>query len=80
MRSSKRQSERRCEACGGLATPTKVSVYRRRRGRHVLFRSVPALVCRECGQRIFEADAVELMEHKLNQPIRASRTAELLLL
>jgi hypothetical protein len=38
------------------------------------------LVCRECGQRVFAADAVELMELKLNQPNERSRKAELLLL
>lgn len=80
MKLSKRKNEHRCEACGGTAVPAKVSVYRHRRRRHILFRRIPALVCRECGQRIFEPDAIELMEHKLNCPIQSPRTAELILM
>lgn len=80
MKSSKRHKGLRCEACGGPLVPRIVSIYRRRRNHHILFRSIPALVCRECGQRVFEADALELTELKLNQPNERSRKAELLLL
>jgi len=44
----------------------------------MLFQRVPALVCRECGQRIFEAEAVEWMEHALASPPPRARKSELL--
>jgi len=60
--------------------PSRVSVYRRRNRRHVLFQRVPALVCRECGRRIFEAEAVEWMEHALTAPPPRARKSELLVI
>ncbi|MBI4578107.1 MAG: YgiT-type zinc finger protein [Planctomycetes bacterium] len=68
------------ETCGGHAVPAKVSVYRRHGTRHVLFRGIPALVCRECGQRLFGPDAVEAMEQALRRPRRRPRTVQLHLL
>ena len=55
----------------------RVSVYRRCGKRHVLFKDVPALVCRACGQRIFEAEAAEGMEHALRHAPGRTRKAEL---
>ena len=68
----------RCEYCGERLAPGRVSVYRRRGRRHVLFQNVPALLCRSCGHREFEAAAVEDMEHRLNQAAPRGRKAELL--
>jgi YgiT-type zinc finger domain-containing protein len=58
----------------------RVSVYRRRAGHHYLFQQVPALVCGECGFRVFEANAVESMEFLLKHPPGRSRRAELAIL
>jgi YgiT-type zinc finger domain-containing protein len=71
------KSTQRCENCGERLIPARVSVYRRRKGRHVLFEKVPALVCRTCGHRVFEPDAVEAMELELNRPGGRRRKAEL---
>ncbi|MBI5864469.1 MAG: YgiT-type zinc finger protein [Planctomycetes bacterium] len=60
------------------ASFARVSVYRRRGGRHILFENVAALVCKSCGHREFEADAVENMEHRLSQAAGRGRKAELL--
>jgi YgiT-type zinc finger domain-containing protein len=58
----------RCEYCGEPLKRARVRVYRRRGPRHVLFENVPALVCRLCGHRAFEAAAVDAMEHALDAP------------
>ncbi len=58
-------------------TSKKIDVYRRRKGRHVLFRGVPALVCHACGRKVFEADAVETMERGLEHPTKNAQKAEL---
>jgi len=61
-------------------SPARVKIYRHRRRRHVLFQRVPALLCRACGHRVFEAQAVEAMERRLNNPSTRRRTAELVIL
>ena len=70
----------RCEYCGETLVRKKVSVYRHRKGRHVLFKGVPALVCTACGRRLFEADSVEAMEHDLNRLPAGGRKESLLIL
>jgi len=54
-----------------------VQVYRRRGKKHILFENVAAMVCRVCGQRVFEPSAVEKMEHALRQPSVKKRKVEL---
>ena len=80
MTSSKKTSFESCEYCGEKLRRSLVRVYRYRRKRHVLFQRVAALVCPGCGHRVFEAPAVETMEHLLNCPSPAKRRAELIIL
>ena len=68
-----------CDICDGLLNPERLRVYRRRRGQHFLFEHVAALVCRICGCRIFEPEAVEMMEHELNRSGGRRRKAQLLI-
>jgi YgiT-type zinc finger domain-containing protein len=68
----------RCEYCGERLFRERSDVYRRRGNRHVLFKDVPALVCRACGHREFAADAVERMEQRLNEVHAHGRKATLL--
>ncbi len=66
-----------CEGCGERLTRQRTHVYRHRRGRHFLFENVPALVCHACGRRIFEPDAVEMMEYELNRTVSRRKTTRL---
>jgi YgiT-type zinc finger domain-containing protein len=77
MKSAKRKRVERCEYCSEPLRPARVRVYRRRGAHHVLFENVPALVCRSCGHRFFNAHAVEAMEHALDQPSAKRRTVRL---
>lgn len=80
MRSVRRKTGELCEYCGEGLRRQRVRVYRYRRKRHVLFQQVPALVCPACGHRLFEAAAVEAMEHRLNSPAAGKRRAELVIM
>ena len=80
MKSNKKHTAEHCEYCGDKLRRARVRVYRYRRRRHVLFPQVPALVCPGCGHRIFEATAVEAMEHQLTHPGPGERHAELVVL
>ena len=71
------KSTERCEYCDEPLVRARVRVYRRRGKSHVLFERVPAQVCRACGHRVFEARAVEAMEHALNHPTSKKRTVRL---
>ena len=79
MKSNRAKPGECCEYCGEPLTRARVSFYRRRRKLHVLFQRVPALVCRACGHRVFEAVAVEAMEYELDRPRTRKRTAELVI-
>ena len=78
MKSTRKKSSELCEYCGEGLQPQRVRVYRYRRRRHVLFQRVPALVCPACGHRLFDAAAVEAMEHQLDSPTVGKRRAELI--
>ena len=79
MKSTEKHIAECCECCGEGLRVSRVRVYRYRRKRHLLFQRVPALVCPCCGHRVFEAAAVEAMEHHLNSPTSTKRRAELLI-
>lgn len=63
-----------CGSCRGTLVRRRVEVYRRRGSIRILFEDVPALVCPECGARIFEAPAVESMERILSHPPKRMRS------
>ena len=77
MKSGRRKATRKCEYCGERLVRTEVNVYRHRGKRHVLFRDVPAFVCRSCGARVFEAPAFVSMDFQLKHPLKKKRTVEL---
>ncbi len=37
-----------------------------RRGYHVHFDAVPAWICEQCGEALFDSQAVDLIEHSLD--------------
>ncbi len=79
MRSTRKKTGELCEYCAEGLRRERVRVYRYRRRCHVLFERVPALVCPACGHRVFEATAVEAMEHHLDSPTTGKRRAELVI-
>lgn len=76
---SRRKPAETCEYCGEPLQRSRTDVYRRRGKKHFVFENVPALVCRACGHRLFEATAVEDMEEQLDRLTRRPRRTELLI-
>jgi len=56
-----------CEFCdsGQALVKKSVTVTRQRGGQWFIFEDVPAWVCPSCGQRVFDAEVVEAMEHRM---------------
>jgi len=54
--------ELECEYCGGFVQPKKVTVEHWYEGKLVIIRDVPVGVCRECGERYYEAATLEQLD------------------
>ena len=54
--------ELECEYCGGVIQPKKVTVEHWYEGKLVIMRDVPVGVCRECGERYYEAATLEQLD------------------
>jgi YgiT-type zinc finger domain-containing protein len=52
----------RCEYCGGSVRESRVTVDCRRGKRLLIIEGVPAGVCRQCGERYYDADVVRKLE------------------
>ena len=52
----------RCPLCGGRTVTRKVDVDETWKGRTMTFRGIEAQVCEECGERIYNAVDVAMME------------------
>jgi len=55
-----------CSFCGGEVTEQLVTVVRLDKGRVVMIESVPAGVCRQCGERYYTGAVVEAMERLMD--------------
>ncbi len=51
-----------CHFCGGRVTTKQVNVMRHWKGRYILFESVPAYVCSQCGEKYYDAAVAETMD------------------
>lgn len=52
----------RCPICGGQMVSKKVDVDETWKGRTITFRGIEAQVCEECGERVYEASDIAMME------------------
>jgi YgiT-type zinc finger domain-containing protein len=51
-----------CYYCGGKVVEKKVEWDYRRKGRHFIFRDVPAGVCLQCGEKFFRPEISRQMD------------------
>lgn len=51
--------ELECEYCGGVIQPKKVTVEHWYEGKLMIIKDVPVGVCKECGERYYEAATLE---------------------
>ena len=54
--------ELECEYCGGFVQPKKVTVEHWYEGKLVIIKGVPVGVCKECGERYYEAATLEQLD------------------
>jgi len=54
--------ELECEYCGGAIQPKKVTVEHWYDGKLVIIKAVPVGVCKECGERYYEATTLEQLD------------------
>ncbi|MBI1929131.1 type II toxin-antitoxin system MqsA family antitoxin [Candidatus Poribacteria bacterium] len=54
--------ELECEYCDGVIQPKKVTVEHWYEGKLVIIKEVPVGVCRECGERYYEAATLEQLD------------------
>jgi YgiT-type zinc finger domain-containing protein len=67
--------EMECLYCKGMLERGTAPFTLERNGYHVSWDAVPAWVCRQCGEPLFEADVVDVMQEALR--VLDERTAEL---
>ena len=56
-----------CVYCKGMLTRKKVSYTATRKGYHMIIDDVPAWVCQQCGEPLFEEQAVEAAQGILHE-------------
>ena len=56
-----------CLYCKGTLARKKVSYTVTRRGYHMIIDDVPAWVCQQCGESLFEEKAVDAMQGILSE-------------
>ncbi len=56
-----------CLYCKGELTRQLVDYTVNRKGYHLIIDKVPAWVCRQCGEPLFEEDTVEVVQEMLSE-------------
>jgi YgiT-type zinc finger domain-containing protein len=54
-----------CPYCKGELKPGRATYTANRHGYHLLLDDIPAWVCQQCGEPVFEEKAVESIQHML---------------
>lgn len=55
-----------CTFCGGEVEERRIDYDYRRRGHLLVFRNVPAGVCRQCGEKYFKPDVLKKMDENFH--------------
>jgi len=63
-----------CSFCGGEVVLELVRHHYHWEGRIYVFEDVPAGVCRQCGERYFDAPVVKTMEHAVLKKTKPKHT------
>jgi YgiT-type zinc finger domain-containing protein len=63
-----------CSFCDGELEDALVQHPYRWQGRIYVFEEVPTQVCKQCGEKYFDAKIVEAMEHAVLKKVKPTRT------
>lgn len=64
---SKKGLKMECLYCGGRLVRKTVSYAATREGFHLIIDEVPAWVCEQCGEPLYEEETVEAIQRVLNE-------------
>ncbi len=67
-------SEQRCLYCQGELEPQRVTRAQEVEGRWIVIENLPALVCRQCGERFYTPDAHDLVVALVQGLVKPTRT------
>ncbi len=67
-------NEQRCMYCQGELEPRRVSRVQEYEGRWIVIENLPALVCRQCGERFFTPDVHDLVVALAKGQVKPART------
>jgi YgiT-type zinc finger domain-containing protein len=56
-----------CLFCRGQLVQRQVSYTANRKGYHLIIDDVPAWVCEQCGEPVFDADTVDVIQGMLSE-------------
>ncbi len=65
-----------CSFCDGELEECKVTYEYRWEGKLFVFEDVPARVCRQCGEKYFDAKVVKAMERTVLNQVKPKRTLQ----
>ncbi len=57
----------RCRHCDGMLVSKKISYTMAHKGRHLIIDDMPAWVCQQCGEPLFEEQAVDVVQKLLHE-------------
>ncbi len=70
-------SEQRCLYCRGKLQLQRVTRAQEYQGRWIVIENLPALVCRQCGERFYTPEAHDLVVTLLTRHALPTRTEEI---
>lgn len=56
-----------CYHCGGTLERGRASYTINRKGYHLIIDDVPAWVCRQCGEALFDEEVVDLIQDMIHE-------------
>jgi len=68
-----------CTFCGGEVEERRIDYDYRRRGHLLVFRNVPAGVCRQCGEKYFQSDVPKKMDQSFHDIVECHQQPDQML-
>ena len=65
-----------CDLCGGRVSEEKTSYVLFYEGHWVIVENVPAKVCRQCGEKLFDPDTVDRLQNTIWEKHKPERKVE----
>ena len=57
----------KCVMCGNQLLKGEINCSRNKKGRLIVFKNVPALICKNCGEQYVDEQEITIMNKKLQE-------------